>query len=127
MSSWKNRIESELELCSGSDKNNNWYKIIEKITDIIDIYPEESVKVALDLILESWNHKPWSSINLSDENFDKINRHKRAWYIQKDDKGIFNVLSYFSKVRRCYVVEGENNVKEMATDSNPLCHTCLYP
>ena len=75
MSTWKNRIESELELCSGSDKNNNWYKIIEKITDIIDIYPDESVKVALDLVLESWNHKPWSSISLSDENLATIGGH----------------------------------------------------
>ena len=114
MSSWKERIEAELELCSGSAKHENWYKVVEKITDIIDTHPDESCKVAIDLVLKSWNWKPWSPIKLTDENFSSITgRHYRTWYIQKDDKGIFNVLSYFSKIRRCYVVEGENNVKEI--------------
>ena len=114
MSSWKERIEAELELCSGSAKHENWYKVVEKITDIIDTHPDESCKVAIDLILKSWNWKPWSPIKLTDENFSSVtHRHYRAWYIQKDNKGIFNVLSYFSKIRRCYIVEGENNIKEI--------------
>lgn len=124
MSTWKNRIESELELCSGSDKNNNWYKIIEKITDIIDIYPEESVKVALHLVLESWNHKPWSSISLSDENFDKINRHKRAWYIQKDNDGIYNVLAYTLKQRKVYLINSNGEGNEIPLNKATLNGEC---
>lgn len=111
MSSLKERIESELELVSGSDKNSNYYQFIEKVNDIIDRYPEESVKVGLDLILKSWYWKPWSAINLSEENFDKLGRHKRAWYIQKDNNGIYNVLAYTLKQRKVYLINsnGEGN------------------
>lgn len=111
MSSLKKRIESELELVSGFDKNTNYYKFIEEVNNIVDKYPEESVKVGLDLMLKSWNWEPWSSINLSVENFDKINRHKRAWYIQKDDNGIYNVLAYTLKQRKVYLINsnGEGN------------------
>ena len=113
MSSLYERIESELELVSGSDKNTNYFQFIERVNNIIDLYPEDAVKVGLDLILKSWQNKPWGAISLDDTQFNKIRQHYRAWYIQKDDKGIFNIMSYFSKIRRCYVVEGENNVKEI--------------
>ena len=114
MSSWKERIELELERCSGSSKNDNWYQVVEKITDIIDRYPEESCKVAIDLILKSWSWKPWSPINLDDSEFSSVTgRHYRAWYIQKDTKGIFNVMAYLSRIRRSYIVEGENKVQEL--------------
>ena len=111
MSSLKERIESELELVSGSDKNSNYYQFIEKVNDIIDRYPEESVKVGLDLILKSWYWKPWSAINLSEENFGKLGRHYRAWYIQKDNNGIHNVLAYTLKQRKVYLINsnGEGN------------------
>lgn len=111
MSSLKERIESELELVSGFDKNSNYYQFIEKVNDIIDRYPEESVKVGLDLILKSWYWKPWSAINLSKENFDKLGRHYRAWYIQKDNNGIHNVLAYTLKQRKVYLINsnGEGN------------------
>lgn len=112
MNSWKERIEAELELCSGSAKNENWYKVIEKITNIIDTHPDESCKVAIDLILKSWNWKPWSSIDLSKENFDNFGRHKRAWYIQDNIRGIFNVLAYTAKVRKSYIKD-ENDIKEV--------------
>lgn len=112
--SWKERIELELERCSGSSKNDNWYQIVEKITDIIDRYPEESCKVAIDLILKSWSWKPWSPISLDDTEFSSVTgRHYRAWYIQKDTKGIFNVMAYLSKIRRQYEVQGENKVVEL--------------
>ena len=113
MSSLYERIESELELVSGSDKNTNYFQFIERVNNIIDLYPEDAVKVGLDLILKSWQNKPWGAISLDDTQFNKIRQHYRAWYIQKDNKGIFNTMSYFSKIRRCYVVEGENNVKEI--------------
>ena len=108
---WRERIEAELELCSGSAKNENWYQVVEKITDVIDRYPEDSCKVAIDLVLKSWNHKPWSSINLDKENFDKLGSHKRAWYIQKDNNGIHNVLAYTLKQRKVYLINsnGEGN------------------
>lgn len=108
---WRERIEAELELCSGSAKNENWYQVVEKITDVIDRYPEDSVKIGLDLILKSWHWKPWSSINLDKENFDKLGRHKRAWYIQKDNNGIYNVLAYTLKQRKVYLINsnGEGN------------------
>ena len=111
MSSLKERIESELELVSGSDKNSNYYQFNEKVNDIIDRYPEESVKVGLDLILKSWYWKPWSAINLSEENFGKLGRHYRAWYIQKDNNGIYNVLAYTLKQRKVYLINsnGEGN------------------
>lgn len=111
MPSWKERIEAELELCSGSDKNKNWYKVIEKITDIIDTHPDDSCKVAIDLILKSWNWKPWSSISLDKENFDNYGRHKRAWYIQDGFRGIHNVLAYVAKVRKFYIKK-ENDIIE---------------
>lgn len=114
MSTWKERIMSELELCSGSDKTDNWYNAVVDIVSTIDKYPDESCKVAIDLILKSWSWKPWSPIKLADENFSSVTgRHYRAWYIQKDDKGIFNVMAYLSKIRRSYIVEGENKVKEL--------------
>ena len=113
MSSLYERIESELELVSGSDKNTNYFRFIERVNNIIDLYPEDAVKVGLDLILKSWQNKPWGAISLDDTQFNKIRQHYRAWYIQKDDKGIFNIMSYFSKIRRCYIVEGENNIKEI--------------
>lgn len=112
MNSWKERIDAELELCSSSAKNENWYKVIEKITDIIDTHPDESCKVALDLILKSWNWKPWSSISLNKENFDNFGRHKRAWYIQNGLFEIYNVLAYTGKVRKFYV-KNENNITEV--------------
>ena len=113
MSTWKNRIEVELELCSGSAKNENWYQVIEKITDVIDRYPEDSCKVAIDLVLKSWNHKPWSAINLSNENFDKLGRHKRAWYIQNNIAGIHNVLAYTGKVRKFYIHKENDTIVEV--------------
>lgn len=103
MSTWKERIMSELELCSGSDKTNNWYNAVVDIVSAIDKYPEESCKVAIDLILKSWNWKPWSPINLNVLEFDKLNRHKRAWYIQRNNTGIYNVLAYTGIVRKAYV------------------------
>ena len=130
MSSWKERIEAELELCSGSAKNENWYKVIEEITNIINKYPYESCKVAIDLILKSWSWKPWSSISLSNENFNKLNRHYRAWYIQKDNKGIFNVMAYLSKIRKSYIVKSENEVVELENgilDKNgEYCNERIY-
>lgn len=111
MSNWKERIEAELELCSGSAKNENWYKVIEEITNIINKYPDESCKVAIDLILKSWNWKPWSSISLDKENFDNFGRHKRAWYIQDGVCGIYNVLAYAAKVRKFYIKK-ENDIIE---------------
>lgn len=113
MSSLHERIESELELVSGSDKNSNYYQFIEKVNDIIDRYPEESVKVGLDLILKSWHWKPWSSINLDKENFDKLSRHKRAWYIQDNIRGIHNVLAYTGKVRKFYIHKEDDTVVEV--------------
>lgn len=122
MSSLKERIESELELVSGSDKNSNYYQFIEKVNDIIDRYPEESVKVGLDLILKSWYWKPWSSINISNENFNKINRHIRAWYIQKDNNGIYNVLAYTLKQRKVYLINSKGEGNEI-----PLNKATLNP
>ena len=122
MGSLYERIESELELVSGSDKNTNYYKFIEKVNEIIDLYPEESVKVGLDLILKSWHYKPWSSINLSDENFNKINRHIRAWYIQKDNNGIYNVLAYTLKQRKVYLINSKGEGNEI-----PLNNATLNP
>ena len=122
MSHLKERIESELELVSGSDKNSNYYQFIEKVNDIIDRYPEESVKVGLDLILKSWHWKPWSSINLSNENFNKINRHIRAWYIQKDNNGIYNILAYTLKQRKLYLINSKGDGNEI-----PLNKATLNP
>lgn len=112
MNNLSNRIKSELELISGSDKNNNYYKFIEEVNNIIAKYPEESVKVGLDLILKSWSWKPWSSIDLSKENFDNIGKHKRAWYIQDGVCGIYNVLAYAAKVRKFYIKK-ENDIIEV--------------
>lgn len=111
MNNLSNRIKSELEVISGSDKNSNYYKFIEEVNDIIAKYPEESVKVGVDLILKSWHWKPWSSISLDKENFDNIGRHKRAWYIQDGICGIYNVLAYTSKVRKFYIKK-ENDIIE---------------
>ena len=112
MSNLSNRIKSELEIISGSDKNTNYYKFIEEVNNIINKYPEESVKVGLDLMLKSWSWKPWSSIDLSKENFDYLGRHKRAWYIQYRIAGIHNVLAYTGKVRKFYIKD-ENDIKEV--------------
>lgn len=112
MNNLSNRIKSELELISSSDKNNNYYKFIEEVNNIINKYPEESVKVGLDLMLKSWSWKPWSSINLSKENFDDFGRHKRAWYIQTHMHGIHNILAYTGKVRKFYIKD-ENDIKEV--------------
>ena len=112
MANLKERIKSELELISSSDKNTNYYKFIEEVNNIIDKYPEESVKVGLDLILKSWSWKPWSSISLNKENFDNLGRHKRAWYIQDNIAGIHNVLAYTGKIRKFYI-KNENNVREV--------------
>ena len=112
MSSLYKRIESELELVSGSDKNTNYYKFIEEVNNIIDKYPEESVKVGLDLMIKSRDWKPWSSIDLSKENFDNFGRHKRAWYIQDNICGISNTLAYTAKVRKFYIKD-ENDIKEV--------------
>lgn len=112
MSSLYERIESELELVSSSDKNNYYYKFIEEVNKIIDKYPEDSVKVGLDLILKSQSHKPWSPINLSDENFGKLGNHFRAWYIQKDNIGIYNALAYTGKIRKYYITEKDNKTVE---------------
>ena len=112
MANLKERIKSELELVSSSDKNTNYYKFIEEVNNIIGKYPEESVKVGLDLILKSWSWKPWSSINLNKENFDSLGRHKRAWYIQDNIAGIHNVLAYTGKIRKFYI-KNENNVREV--------------
>lgn len=112
MNSLYKRIKSELELVSSSDKNNNYYKFIEEVNNIIDKYPEDSVKVGLDLMIKSWNWKPWSSINLSKENFDSFSRHKRAWYIQNNIHGTHNILAYTGKVRKFYIKD-ENNIKEV--------------
>lgn len=113
MSSLKKRIELELELVSGSDKNTNYYKFIEEVNDIIDKYPEESVKIGLDLMLKSWSWKPWSSISLNKENFDTLGRHKRAWYIQNNTIGIHNVLAYTGKVRKFYIHKENNTIVEV--------------
>lgn len=111
MSSLYERIKSELELVSGSDKNTNYYKFIEKVNEIINQCDEDAVKVGLDLMLKSWNWKPWSSIDLSKENFDNYGRHKRAWYINDGVCGIFNVLAYTAKVRKFYIKD-ENDITE---------------
>ena len=112
MNDLKERIKSELELISSSDKNTNYYKFIEEVNNIIAKYPEESVKVGLDLMLKSWSWKPWSSISLDKENFDDFGRHKRAWYVQDNAVGIHNVLAYTGKVRKFYI-KNENNVREV--------------
>lgn len=113
MSSLYERIKSELELISSSDKNTNYYKFIEEVNNIIDKYPEDSVKVGLDLMIKSWNWKPWSSIDLSKGNFDKLGQHKRAWYIKNGIYGIFNVLAYILKQRRVYLINISGKVKEI--------------
>lgn len=113
MSSLYERIKSELELVSGSDKNTNYYQFIEKVNEIINQCDEDAVKVGLDLMLKSWNWKPWSSIDLSKENFDNFGRHKRAWYINDGVCGIFNVLAYTAKVRKFYI-KYENDIKEVS-------------
>lgn len=115
MSSLNERIKSELEFVSSSDKNSMYYKFIEEVNNIIDKYPEHSVKVGLDLILKSWSWKPWSSINLSKENFDDLGRHKRAWYVQKDNIGIYNVLAYLLRTRRSYTKLKNNEIIETLT------------
>lgn len=113
MSNLSNRIKSELEVISGSDKNNNYYKFIEEVNDIIAKYPEESVKVGIDLILKSWHWKPWSSISLEDNQFDSIyHRHDRCWFIQKDDRGIHNILACTLKQRRIYL-QTKEEIKEV--------------
>ena len=112
MNNLSNRIKSELEIISSSDKNTNYYKFIEEVNDIINKYPEESVKIGLDLMLKSWSWKPWSFIDLSKENFDDLGRHKRAWYIQTHMCGIHNVLAYTGKVRKFYIKD-ENDIKEV--------------
>lgn len=108
------RIKSELALIPSSDKNTNYSKFIEEVNEIIKKYPEDSVKIGLDLMLDSCNWKPWSSICLSDINFDVLNRHYRAWYIQKDNKGIYNVLAYMLKERKTYQ-EIDNQLVEKST------------
>lgn len=108
MSMLKERIESELELVSGSDKNKNYYQFIEEVNNIIEKYPEDSVKIGLDLMLKSWSNRPWGAISLSDENFNKLNRHYRAWYIQKDNNGIYNVLAYTLKQRKVYLMNAND-------------------
>lgn len=128
--SWKERIERELESCAKFYDNQFWYRIIEKLTNILDEYPEESFKDALDLMLKSWNHKPWSSISLDSENFNSsTGRHYRAWYIQKHFKGIYNIKAYLLKIRRYYFVEKENKVceiEESFPDKNEIIHEKLY-
>ena len=111
MNNLSNRIKSELEF-SSSDKNTNYYKFIEEVNNIIDKYPEESVKIGLDLMLKSWSWKPWGAINLDNKSFDNLGRHKRAWYIQDGIAGIFNVLAYTAKVRRFYI-KNEDNITEV--------------
>ena len=113
MANLKERIKSELELVSSSDKNTNYYKFIEEVNNIIGKYPEESVKVGLDLILKSWSWKPWTSISLNKENFDNLGRHKRAWYIQDGICGIYNVLAYTGKVRKFYIHKENDTVVEV--------------
>ena len=115
MTNLKERIKSELELISSSGKNNNYYKFIEEVNNIIDKYPEHSVKIGLDLILKSWDSKPWSHINLSKENFDDLGKHKRAWYIQKNNIGIYNVLAYLVRPRRSYTKLKNNEITETLT------------
>lgn len=112
MANLKERIKSELELVSSSDKNTNYYKFIEEVNNIIGKYHEESVKVGLDLILKSWSWKPWSSISLNKENFDNLGRHKRAWYIQNGIFEIYNILAYTAKVKKFYV-KNENDITEV--------------
>ena len=115
MSSLKERIKSELELVSSSDKKVGYCKFIEEVNNIIDKYPEKQVKIGLDLILKSWFQKPWSCINLSEENFDDLGRHKRAWYVQKDNIGIYNVLAYLLRPRRSYIELINNEITETLT------------
>ena len=112
MSNLQQRIQSELELISSSDKNNNYYKFIEEVNNIIDKYPEDSVKVGLDLMIKSYNWKPWSFIDLSKENFDNLGRHKRAWYINDNIYGIYNTLAYTGKVRKFYIKD-ENDIRQV--------------
>lgn len=113
MANLKERIKSELELISSSDKNANYYKFIEEVNNIISKYPEESVKVGLDLMLKSWSWKPWGSISLNKENFDNFGRHKRAWYIQDNIAGIHNVLAYTGKVRKFYIHKENDTIVEV--------------
>lgn len=122
MSSLNERIKSELELVSSSDKNSMYYKFIEEVNNIIGKYPEYSVKIGLNLILKSWDLKPWSSINLSEENFDDLGKHKRAWYIQKDNIGIYNVLAYLLRPRRSYTKLKNNKIIETLT--SPIFPDC---
>lgn len=113
MTNLKERIKSELELISSSDKNNNYYKFIEEVNNIIDKYPEESVKIGLDLILKSWSWKPWGSLDLDNTQFDSLGRHIRCWYIQNDGKAVHNVMAYTQKQRRIYLKESNGSVKEI--------------
>ena len=115
MSTLNERIKSELEIFSSSDKNSMYYKFIEEVNNIIEKYPEHSVKIGLDLILKSWDSKPWSHINLSKENFDDLGKHKRAWYIQKNNIGIYNVLAYLVRPRRSYTKLKNNEITETLT------------
>ena len=113
MSSLYERIESELELVSGSDKNTNYFQFIERVNNIIDLYPEDVVKVGLDLILKSYYNKPWGAISLDDTQFNKIGQHIRAWYIKFDGKAVYNNLAYTLKQRRVYLIHISGKVKEI--------------
>ena len=120
MSSLYEKIESELELVSGSDKNTNYFQFIEKVNNIIDLYPEDAVKVGLDLILKSYHNKPWGAISLDNTQFNKIGQHYRAWYIQFDGKAVHNTLAYTMKQRRIYRINNEGVCQEITPDKATL-------
>ena len=122
MSSLNERIKSELEIFSSSDKNSIYYKFIEEVNNIIEKYPEHAIKVGLDLILKSWDSKPWSHINLSEGNFNNLGQHHRAWYIQKNNIGVYNVLAYLLRPRRSYIKLKNNEIVE--TINGPIISDC---
>ena len=98
------RIQSELTYV-GSDSNELYYKFIKEVNDVIAKYPTSAVEIGLNYIINSNQSKPWTPISLSKDNFNKNLKHKRAWYIGLDNKGIYNILAYKLKVRKAYAYD----------------------
>lgn len=106
-------IKNELTFCQLDEKLVSFLEDIANLIAKHNLFNIEADK-AFSLLQNSVDDKAWTPIGLNDEEFNATSGyHKRTWFIQKNDKGIFNTMAYLLHIRRCYIVEKENQINEI--------------
>lgn len=115
-------IDKEIEeLANEYNAHCEFFKDFSKIIKKHNIN-KDSMKCIIELLEQSIEEVPWSSINTDNDNFeldkDNIYKHKRNHFLINSSEGILNSNSIKLKIRKIYK---ENKNKEICIDNICSC------